>query len=73
MDGRMIQKYSQQQQSVDVPLSTFSAVTQSGAIANVRGLKINQQSSSPDGQQMQHQQESHEHIDDSQHITEMVR
>lgn len=67
MDGRMMQKYSQQQ-SIDVPLSTFSAVTQSGAIANVRGLKIN---SSPDGQ-MQHQQDTHEHIDESQHITEMV-
>lgn len=71
MDGRMLQKYTQQQQqqqSVDVPLSTFSTVTQTGAIANVRGLKIN---SSPDGQ-LQHQQE-HEHIDESQHMTEMVR
>lgn len=35
---------------------------------NVRGMKMN---SSPDGQ-MQHQQDEH-HIDDSQHITEMVR
>jgi hypothetical protein len=70
MDGRMLQKYTQQQQqSVDVPLSTFSTVTQTGAIANVRGLKIN---SSPDGQ-LQHQQDSHEHMDESQHITEMVR
>lgn len=68
MDGRMLQKYTQQQ-SVDVPLSTFSTVTQTGAIANVRGMKIN---SSPDGQ-LQHQQDSHEHIDESQHITEMVR
>lgn len=67
IDGRMMQKYSHQQ-SVDVPLSTFSAVSQTGAIANVRGLKIN---SSPDNQ-MQHQQDSHEHIDESQHITEMV-
>jgi hypothetical protein len=67
IDGRMLQKYSQPQ-SIDVPMSTFSAVTQSGAIANVRGLKIN---SSPDGQ-LQHQQDSHEHIDESQHITEMV-
>lgn len=69
IDGRMLQKYTQQQQqSVDVPMSTFSTVTQTGAIANVRGLKIN---SSPDGQ-LQHQQDSHEHIDESQHITEMV-
>jgi hypothetical protein len=67
IDGRMLQKYSQPQ-SIDVPMSTFSAVTQSGAIASVRGLKIN---SSPDGQ-LQHQQDSHEHIDESQHITEMV-
>lgn len=66
MDGRMMQKYSQQQ-SVDVPLSTFSAVSQTGAIANVRGMKIN---SSPENQ-MQHQQDPHEHIDESQHITEM--
>jgi BTB/POZ domain len=70
IDGRMLQKYSQQQQqTVDVPLSTFSNVTQTGAIANVRSLKIN---SSPDGQ-LQHQQDSQEHIDESQHITEMVR
>lgn len=70
MDGRMLQKYTQQQQqSVDVPLSTFSTVTQTGAIANVRGMKIN---SSPDGQ-LQHPQDSHEHIDESQHITEMVK
>lgn len=34
---------------------------------NVRGMKLN---SSPDGQ-LQHQQDEH-HIDDSQHITEMV-
>ncbi|CAG9800208.1 unnamed protein product [Chironomus riparius] len=66
MDGRMMQKYSQQQ-SIDVPLSTFSAVSQTGAIANVRGMKIN---SSPENQ-MQHQQDPHEHIDESQHITEM--
>lgn len=74
IDGRMLQKYSQQQQqqqqqSIDVPLSTFSTVTQTGAIANVRGMKIN---SSPDGQ-LQHQQDSHEHIDESQHITKIVR
>lgn len=71
MDGRMLQKYSQQQQqqqSIDVPLSTFSTVTQTGNIANVRGIKIN---SSPDGQ-LQHQQDSHEHMDESHHITEMV-
>lgn len=63
IDGRMMQKYSQQQ-SVDVPLSSFSVTP------NVRGMKI---SSSPDGQMQHHQQDSHEHhIDDSQHITEMV-
>ena len=76
MDSRMLQKYSQQQQqqqqqqqSIDVPLSTFSTVTQTGNIANVRGIKIN---SSPDGQ-LQHQQDSHEHMDESHHITEMVK
>lgn len=65
IDGRMMQKYSQQQ-SVDVPLSSFSVTP------NVRGMKIN---SSPDGQMQHHQQDSsHEHhIDESQHITEMVR
>lgn len=63
IDGRMMQKYSQQQ-SVDVPLSSFSVTP------NVRGMKIN---SSPDGQMQHHQQDSHEHhIDESQHITEMV-
>lgn len=63
IDGRMIQKYSQQQ-SVDVPLSSFSVTP------NVRGMKMN---SSPDGQMQHHQQESHDHhIDESQHITEMV-
>lgn len=72
IDGRMMPKYIQQQQSVDVPQSTFSpfSVTSSGAITNVRGMKIN---SSPDGQMHQHQQDSHEHIDESQqHISEMV-
>jgi hypothetical protein len=64
IDGRMMQKYSQQQ-SVDVHLSSFSVTP------NVRGMKIN---SSPDGQMQHHQQDSHEHhIDESQHITEMVR
>lgn len=64
IDGRMMQKYSHQQ-SVDVPLSSFSVTP------NVRGMKI---SSSPDGQMQHHQQDSsHEHnIDESQHITEMV-
>ena len=61
IDGRMMQKYSQQQ-SVDVPLSSFSVTP--------RGMKIN---SSPEGQMQHHQQDSHEHhIDESQHITEMV-
>lgn len=64
IDGRMFQKYSQQQ-SVDVPLSSFSVTP------NVRGMKIN---SSPDGQLQHHQQDSHDHnIDESQHITDMVR
>lgn len=64
IDGRMMQKYSQQH-SVDVPLSSFSVTP------NVRGMKI---SSSPDGQLQHHQQDSHDHhIDESQHITEMVR
>ena len=63
IDGRMMQKYSQQQ-SVDASMSQFSVTP------NVRGMKI---SSSPDGQMQHHQQDSHEHhIDDSQHITEMV-
>lgn len=62
IDGRMMQKYSQQQ-SVDA-LSSFSVTP------NVRGMKIN---SSPDGQMQHHQQDSHEHhMDESQHITEMV-
>lgn len=70
IDGRMLQKYSQQQQqSIDVPLSNFSTVAQTGAISNIRGMKIN---SSPDGQ-LQHQQDSHEHMDESQHITKIVR
>lgn len=62
IDGRMMQKYSQQQ-SVDVPLSSFSVTP------NVRGMKMN---SSPDGQMQHHQQDSHEHHIESQHITEMV-
>lgn len=65
IDGRMMQKIHSQQHSVDVPLSSFSVTP------NVRGMKIN---SSPDGQMQHHQQDSHEHhMDESQHITEMVR
>lgn len=65
IDGRMMQKFHSQQHSVDVPLSSFSVTP------NVRGMKIN---SSPDGQMQHHQQDSHEHhMDESQHITEMVR
>ena len=61
IDGRIVQKYSQQQSVEDVQFSVTP---------NVRGMKMN---SSPDGQMQHHQQDSHEHhIDDSQHITEMV-
>jgi hypothetical protein len=61
IDGRIVQKYTQQQSVEDVQFSVAP---------NVRGMKMN---SSPDGQLQHHQQDSHEHhIDDSQHITEMV-